>query len=488
MSPVHSHLPHRPAAVLLTICLAICLNGCVAVPVPTAVADPDPFTEAKMTSIRIGHTTREDVRALFADWTYETDHGVQTVNLEPQVSEAGRYWTFNLRRQTGDIAWAGVALVPEAPVPVPFFLGKADNYEDFWVLFEFNDEATVARFLIASGNKPCMVVGACYHAGYLQLVAEATTSASATGAAPPRDRCDIHVYAEDDFELPISVTDGVHAGRLIAKTSFVRFAVPVGPATVSSWYDTIPGSAAPMPINCAGGEIHYIALRPEMGLIEAKLVKPSTGEGAIKKRHLLERLVAVHASVAPKSLATIWTNCTADDPCRDLAVLDTISDFFNGAFIGLSMSDNGEEQFKEAPNHKSTLLLRPGMYTWSSEVGSTYTEKREMRVDTFEIQAGHRYQTNRISVECSWLFSAFSDKVLRDQVCAESRNGSTDSGSVSTNWFEDVATRRVVAGQKWCSSDAECPESQCLKQAEQPRGICNIPELQCSYGESCIPR
>jgi hypothetical protein len=198
---------------------------------------------------------------------------------------------------------------------------------------------------------------------------------------------------------------------------------------------------------------------------------------------MVERLVEVHPSVAAKHPATIWTNCTVAEPCAELAVLDTISDFFSDAYIGLSMTADGEEQsqeqFQEQANLKSHLLLRPGTYRWSSEVGSY---PRRKRVDTFALEAGHRYSTNRQWIECEGLFR--SSKAKRALVCEAPREETT----FRTNWFEDVATKRVVAGQKWCGNDAECPESHCSKGDGQPRGVCDIPELQCTYGESCVPR
>jgi hypothetical protein len=253
MRPVLSHLPFNLAATLLTFSCVISLVGCVAIPIPTAVTDPEPFTAAQLTSIHIGETTREEVRALFADWTYETDNGLQFVSLEPQVTEAGSYWTFNLRRQLGDVAWAGVAAVPGAPVPVPFLLGKADNYEDFWAVFEFNDDATVAGFWIAGDKTPCAVGGACYYRDYLQIIANATAGERPQVNPMTADRCAIYVYADDDFELPVVVTDGSQTGTLLSKSTFARFEGASGAVTISPYYEHIIGSGPPVPITCAGG-------------------------------------------------------------------------------------------------------------------------------------------------------------------------------------------------------------------------------------------
>jgi hypothetical protein len=451
--------------------------------------DAKPFTADRLAPILIGVTTRDEVRALFANWKYQTDAGEQTAHLEPQIAEGGRYWVFNQRRQTGDIAWAGVAAVPEAPAPLPFFAGKADNYEDFWAMFEFNDAATVARFWISSDKTPCAVGGACYHGGYLQIIADAASSDDAHGRSLAGDRCALHVYAEEGFELPVVVTDGTDARSLFGKTSFVRFDVARGAASASAAYENIPGSAVAMPIQCSGGESYYFALQPDKGLIDVKQRTSSAGAGAISGRYLVEHLVLAHASVAARHPGKIWTLCTAVEPCRELAIFVTRDSIWSNHYLGLSMIVNSDEQFQETQDHESHLLLRPGIYTFSTEVSGagSYTRKR---VDTFELQAGHRYQTEQMTVDCGFGWINTTSKELKAQlkeVKAQFCRATMANPNVRTNWFEDMATKRVVAGQKWCASDPDCPYSQCSKQIDQALGICSIPELQCTYDESCKP-
>jgi hypothetical protein len=464
-----------PAA--LTGYCAIHLAGCVAIPVPTASADPEPFTAERMTPIRIGKTTRDEARALFANWSYETDDGTQTAHIEPQIAAGGRYWVFSLPRQTGNIAWVGFLLDPAGLVPGVF--GKGDNYEDYWVLLEFADNSTVARFWIASGKKPCAVGSACYHGGYLQVIADAKASVSAHASPPPGDRCVIYVYADNDFEMPVTVTDATRTGALLAKTTFVRFDVATGPASPSAWYENIPGSAATVPVNCAGGEVHYLAVRPREGLIEFMPVAASTGNGAIEKRFLLERLVTVLGSVAPERQPTLWTNCTAEDPCRELASVDIGSSYLVPAIV------DAAGQMHEMPRGLSHLLLKPGRYTmeWSST-----TINRQQRHDTFDLLAGRRYRRMSLDAECG-VWKHFKSKAVRALDCREWRSETGEPvRSLRTIWVEEAATKRVVAGEKWCSSDSDCPASRCLAAGGQPLGICDIAELQCAYGESCKPR
>jgi hypothetical protein len=226
-----------------------------------------------------------------------------------------------------------------------------------------------------------------------------------------------------------------------------------------------------MPIDCAGGEVHYVALRPHDGLIEAVPEEPSAGERAIKRRYLVEHLVPVQASQPAEERPSIWTNCTAAEPCLELATVDAPPP---PATVGVAIveADSG------SPDVFDHLLLRPGLYTVGS--GSLYgfpARRFLARRDTFEVQAGHRYRMGHRDENCA---GAPKHREARAEVC----EGLT--GWVETFWFEDATTNRVVAGDKWCSSDTDCPGSQCSAQAGQPR-TCAIPALECTFGESCMP-
>jgi hypothetical protein len=78
-------------------------TDCVLVPIPTALADPEPFTAETLAPIQLGHTTRDEVRSLFAAWRYTTDDGVQTAHIEPEISDNVRYWVFGLSCQPGGV-------------------------------------------------------------------------------------------------------------------------------------------------------------------------------------------------------------------------------------------------------------------------------------------------------------------------------------------------------------------------------------------------
>jgi hypothetical protein len=252
----------------------------------------------------------------------------------------------------------------------------------------------------------------------------------------------LYSYAENDFDTPVTVTDGVHTTQVLAKTSFVRTEMPAGPQTVSAWIDTIPGWIAAVSVTCVGSDVHYVALRQHDGLVDAKLQEASKGKIAIAERFLVNRLVAAQPSVAPKPKSeTAWTNCTSTDPCHQLAVLDGAKGLAGMSSIA---GEDGQIHAVENGTH-APHLLHPGRYTVLS-----YSPSRS---DTFDLAAGHRYRLVN-----QWHYF----------------------GGAATSWFEDVATKRVVAGAKWCTSAADCPESSCSKGSKDSPAVCDIPELQCS--------
>jgi hypothetical protein len=436
------HPVRKSGPLILAIC-AIPLSGCI--PVPLALPDPEPFTAERMTSIRLGETTRDDVRALLANWTYETDAGMQTAHLEPQVLENGRYWAFALPRQLGDLAVVGLLVSPYGLVPGLF--GEGDNYEDFWVLFEFDEDAIVDDVWMAGEGTDCSVGGACYHRGRFQIIADEAADASARTGNAMDDACVVYAYADDYFELPVTVTDGRHTGWLFEKTSFARFDVVVGTAMPSARYEHVPGSAVPFPVDCVAGAVHYVALRPRDERIEATDEKPSAGERAIAQRTVVDRLLSVERTQPPD-----WRPTTRP-------------------WFGETAVIDGHEQPLDAAD---LMLLAPGQYTVRVHV---YADDLQ---ETFDAEAERRYQVEYDEVCCfacgPWRVKIPGGDEARAQLC--SGREQTGSSYLRTSWIEDAATSRVVGGDKWCASDADCPASQCALQPGQPSGVCTVPELR----------
>jgi hypothetical protein len=166
--------------------LASFATGCLLVPIPTAIADPEPFTQENLAGIRVSVTTRAEVAAIFSDWRYTTDEGQQVAAIAPRGEPLGRWWAFPLRRQMGDVAFAG--LVIYCPVPMPVLTGKEDNYETNWVVVEFDAADLVARFWITRDGAPCDPDTVCPGDEHLFVIAAQALDQSTKSAAPPADR------------------------------------------------------------------------------------------------------------------------------------------------------------------------------------------------------------------------------------------------------------------------------------------------------------
>ena len=282
------------------------LTGCVVVPIPTALADPEPFTAETLAPIQVGHTTRDELRILFADWNYTTDEGVQIAHIEPEISHDGRYWVFGLPRQIGDWAWAG--LVMYFPGPLPILLDVGDNYENYWVLVEFDDADTVNAFWIANEKAPCKPGGVCYRNGHLLMLADAAANQAAISSAPSNDQCVVYTYARDEFDTPVTVTQPMHVEQVFGKTSFLRTEISPGQSTISASNEdsaeTDPNSlksASGVSVTCIGNEALFVELDRFKKNVVATQVDEPTGAHAIAKRFLVERVVP--ASVPPLAFA-----------------------------------------------------------------------------------------------------------------------------------------------------------------------------------------
>lgn len=273
---------------------AMTLPGCVLVPIPTALADPEPFTPERLAPIQLGRTTQDEVRAMFGNWTYETDDGIQTAHIVPQISDDGRLWVFGLPRQVGDIAYAG--LVAYFPVILPVLVGKQDNYENYWVVVEFNDDATVSSIRIAKENAPCVDGGVCYRDGQLLLIAGEAVSRAARSNGPPNDACVLFSYADDALDVPLTISYRDRTDRLASKVAFLRTELPPGHSTVcatgkASEPQSEAISTVDVDVVCAANEVLYIELSRRHGRIIAKPTNESTGARALAKRHIVERAI-----------------------------------------------------------------------------------------------------------------------------------------------------------------------------------------------------
>lgn len=289
------------------------------------------------------------------------------------------------------------------------------------MLFEFGEDAVVDHIWMAGERTACSVGGACYYRGHFQIIADEAADARARTGNTMDEACVVYAYADEDFELPVMVTDSRHTRWLLEKTSFVRLDVAVGAAMPSAWYENVPGSA-------------------------------------------VDRLLSVPRTQPPNWRPTLGTNCEAANPCQVVAILDTTRPWF---------AENALIDEREQPiDTADIMLLQPGQYT--VRVGGRDTHA------TFDAEAGRRYEVEYDDVCCfacgPWRVKIPGGDEARSQLCSAGEQ--RVSSFIATSWIEDAATSRVVGGNKWCASDADCPASQCSRAPGQPSGVCAVPELR----------
>lgn len=466
-------LPNRrwgtsiPGTKTLVACAAgLALTGCVVLPVPTALPDPEPFGAKAMAPIQAGKTTREEVHELFSHWQYPTDEGLKVAKIEPLASSDASTWVFALNRQMGDLSYVG--LVAYFPVVAPVWGGKEDNYQYNWVLVDFNADDTVAAVWVAMEGKPCRQGTACYRDSRLLVMATEEVTAATRSGKPANGTCSLFLYSGVASRITVS-TDAV-GGRVrdLWEDTFLRLERPAGPATVSvavdrnaAQIDAASPSTISVPASCADGEILYFELSVREARLTATEVPVSAGIGAIQARMLVSHVPDVTLATAnspgagtPSSLISgMWTNCAASEGCPAAAELELYSGTSvidaQGRLMNFSEGAGGYQARR--------LRLTPGTYTLRF-AGST--QKRE---DTFVLSSARSYR-QRLK-DCPGL--------IYSPWCKEGREAAT------AVWIEDLATSRVVAGEKWCREDADCAESECLIERGRSLGVCLIAGLEC---------
>lgn len=301
-------------------CLSVLvLPGCILIPVPTALPDPEPFTAETLAPIQIGKTTREEVRELFSHWQFETDDGVQIAKIEPLGSPDASSWIFPLNRQVGDIGYVG--LIAYGFVVGPVWGGKEDNYEHNWVLVDFNDDDTVVAVRVGQESAPCEVGRVCYRDGRFLEMATEDVAAVARSSVPVGGACSLFIYSDKKLDSLIEVSDGSRDERQLWHDTFLRLEVLPGQGGVSAAVDHLTArvraddpAKIDLPADCADGEVRYIMLSVRSAQFTATEVPAASAADAVKERMLVERITNVKFATGDPQQPIVSPPPTAYDP------------------------------------------------------------------------------------------------------------------------------------------------------------------------------
>jgi hypothetical protein len=270
--------------------------------VPTALPDPEPFTPETLSPIKVGVTTRDQVRELFSHWQYRNDDGPQVADIEPLGSPDAPSWVFALNRQVGD--WSYVGLAAYWPVPMPLWGGTEHNYEYNWVLVDFNADDTVAAVWVATEKAPCKPGRACYRDGRLVVIESEDATAAARSRSPAEGTCSLFIYSDRTLSTPVTIDDDSRSAQYLWPDTFLRLDVRPGLGAVLASVDRNAAQIAAqnpsmisLPATCTSGEVRYIALSAVHAQFTTTEVPAASGADAIMTRLLVDHVPDVQLAV-----------------------------------------------------------------------------------------------------------------------------------------------------------------------------------------------
>jgi hypothetical protein len=288
-------LPSLIVVTAAALAAALAAAGCI--PIPMALTDPEPFPRDALAAVQVGTTTRAEVRALFERWTYETDEGMWSVKLAPDASEDGRFWSFGLPWESGDVAF--LFCIPYAISFACDIAGRNESSVAHWAVFEFAAD-TVVRYSRIDEGSPCAPDRICHRVGHLLLVGHPRTAAE--------DRiawgCPVYVFGEGDFRTPLDVSSGATEARLFAEATFVRLDVASGRSDLAattvlamrkgagaavSEEHRLAAVVASTAVQCTAGEPHFVAARARRDALTLEEVGARDGDRALASRYPIGR-------------------------------------------------------------------------------------------------------------------------------------------------------------------------------------------------------
>lgn len=261
------------------------MGGCIFVgPIPTAWPDPEPVTEESIRFIRIGETTRDEVRDAFESWEYPTDQGTVVANLRPRSHRRGQWWSYDLSQEMWQ--WTACVVVYEGGGDC---LTTDPDYRHYYVLIEFNDADKVTDVFVVHDDQRCSDSRVCYVDGYFLFPASPEADQDAKNMTLKPTGCAIYMYTSRDLDKARRFAFGDHlSGYLLSDDFFIYWSVAPGRyelrRTRLSGKDMFETS---IPVECIGGQqfFYEYSKRRNQWAIRSRTARQ--GRSAIKRRQLL---------------------------------------------------------------------------------------------------------------------------------------------------------------------------------------------------------
>jgi hypothetical protein len=257
------------------------------VALPTGRGDPEPFSREKLEFLRVGETTRAEVRDRMTAFPLDTPDGEFRVDLQPMEFHDGLLWLYSMARgESGWLLLGSPDVTTAQGDSVTEFSGQ--DYRYLRILFNHDD--VLAGFEVSkSEGKGCNVQGVCSQGTAYMLLASGSTDRATKRFRPPKGKCGVYFYAGSiKVGAPVWL-DHVREGWLIDKKTYLYWPVEPGTHRLSS--ETPDRRFKPfLPIECKGGELHFVEFTQTGGFagstIQAELLRRSKDQGkrAVKKR------------------------------------------------------------------------------------------------------------------------------------------------------------------------------------------------------------
>ena len=235
------------------VCASILLASCYAFGVPVKSGEDEPFAQEKLEFIKIGQSTKADIKSAMSAFPVETRDGPQVLELEPVEYQDGEVWLYGAQR--GEVRWFYMwQLWDEGDV------GVTDTHDYHYLKFTFDENGVLADYEYSvSEGKGCNPEGVCAHAGAYMLLAGADEDAQAKSFTPPARGCGIYLYARGlKFPAPVWIgSDWV--GWLLDNKTFLYLEVDTGFHRIDSktQFELLSKYVT---LDCTAGELYFFEL------------------------------------------------------------------------------------------------------------------------------------------------------------------------------------------------------------------------------------
>lgn len=280
---------HTSLFSMLVASLLVYLAACVAIPVE--IGDAEPFENGRLSFIKIGESTKNDIAAKMSDYAIETDEGTQRVQMVPKKFRGGDWWLYDRARP--ETQWFVIVAAPSGGD-----VGTLGDVDLRFLLVKFDSDGIVTDYeLSSSEGSGCNKQGVCVASGAYNLIATEKDDQAAKLFNRNGERCGVYLYG--DHMTLVRLNDRQVGSLQQKKKFFFLWLLDPGVHTLTVEGTSIPESGKiyggkSMDFRCTAGELLFIDIERVGGSFwipntefNVAHIEESTGRREIGKRRLL---------------------------------------------------------------------------------------------------------------------------------------------------------------------------------------------------------